>query len=107
MALAASPAEVPGAKTERSAHSGRAVPVVALGCALSASFAISYVLCVVGFYVAPSLPISHDALAIPLPGFEFGSWPRFVLGLVESIGWGWYIALVFGPLYNFFLARFR
>ncbi len=107
MALAANPADVSGAKTERSAQSGRAIPVAALGCALSVSFAISFVLCVLGFYIAPSLPISHGALAIPLPGFEFGSWPRFVLGLVESVGWGWYIALVFGPRYNFFVARFR
>ncbi len=107
MALAASPVDVSGTKTERSAQSGRAISVVVLGCALSASFAISFVLCVLGYYLAPSLPISHDALAIPLPGFEFGSWPRFALGLLESIGWGWYIALVFGPLYNFFAARIR
>jgi ribosome-dependent ATPase len=32
--------------------------------------------------------------------------PRgYFLGLLESFVWGWYIALVFGPLYNFFLRR--
>jgi hypothetical protein len=83
------------------------IPIPALGCALSASFAISFVLCVLGFYTAPSLPVVHGALAVPLPGFEFGSWPRFFLGLAESVAWGWYIALVFGTLYNFFVVRFR
>jgi len=26
---------------------------------------------------------------------------------VESFAWGWYIALVFGSLYNFFAMRLR
>jgi hypothetical protein len=45
------------------------------------------------------------ALAIFLPGFKLLSWPTFLLGLVESFAYGWYIALTFGPLYNFFAAR--
>ena len=40
-----------------------------------------------------------------LPGFELLSWRSFVLGLVESFAWGWYVALIFGPLYNFFALR--
>ena len=40
-----------------------------------------------------------------LPGFTWLSWPSFLLGLAESFAYGWYIALVFGPLYNFFAAR--
>jgi hypothetical protein len=47
----------------------------------------------------------HSALSIFLPGFKLLTWPDFFLGLVESIGWGWYVALVFGPLYNYFAAR--
>jgi len=27
--------------------------------------------------------------------------------LVESFAWGWYVALIFGPLYNFFLSRWQ
>ena len=53
----------------------------------------------------PSLPIDHSALSIFLPGFTLLSWPTFVLGLVESFGWGWYVALVFAPLYNFFATQ--
>jgi len=38
-----------------------------------------------------------------LPGFEWISWKSFLLGAVESYGYGWYIALIWVPLYNFFL----
>lgn len=40
-----------------------------------------------------------------LPGFEWISWGSFGLGLVESYAYGWYIALIWVPLYNVFLAR--
>lgn len=88
-------------------HRPAVIPVLALGMGLSLFLAISYVLCVVGYLVVPGLPIAHSALAIFLPGFTLLSWPSFVLGLAESFGYGWYIALVFGPLYNFFAARWR
>ena len=55
--------------------------------------------------VFPNVPIEHSALATLLPGFTLLSWPSFFLGLLESFGWGWYVSLVFGPLYNFFAAR--
>ena len=37
-----------------------------------------------------------------LPGVTWISWTSFTLGLVETFAYGWYIALVFVPLYNFF-----
>ncbi len=83
----------------------RTLPVVALGLSLSAFLAISYVLCIVGYLVAPGMPVKHEALAIFLPGFELLSWKTFLVGLAESYAWGWYVALVFAPLYNFFAAR--
>ena len=86
-------------------HSAHLIPVLALGMALSLSLVITYVLCVVGYLVFPSLPIEHSALSIFLPGFTFLSWPSFILGLIETFGWGWYVALVFGPIYNFFAAK--
>lgn len=88
---------------------GRAstIPVLALGMGLSLFLVISYVLCVVGYLLFPGLPIDHAALAIFLPGFTLLSWPRFLLGLLESFGWGWYVALIFGPLFNFFAARIK
>jgi hypothetical protein len=78
------------------------IPIVTLGLALSAFFALSFVLCVLGYLAVPQLPISHAALSIFLPGFQLGSLPSFLLGLLESVAWGWYIAVAFGLLYNFF-----
>jgi hypothetical protein len=88
-------------------YTPRTIPVLALGMALSLFLVISYVLCVMGYLVFPGLPVNHAALAIFLPGFELLSWPTFLLGLVESFAWGWYITLIFGPLYNFFATRWR
>jgi hypothetical protein len=41
-----------------------------------------------------------------LPGFTWISWASFLLGLIEAFAYGWYIALVFGPLYNLFVRTF-
>ena len=94
-----------GTKISATAHNTRLIPVIALGLALSLSLVISYVLCIIGYLAFPSLPIEHSALGIFLPGFALLSWSTFFLGLVEAFGWGWYVALVFGPIYNFFAAR--
>ena len=103
MATAAHPT-MEGLRRPESKH---AFSMALVGWSLSVFFVISYVLCVLGYYLLPSLPIAHGALAIPLPGFQFDSWPRFFLGVVESFAWGWYIALVYGSIYNFFAGRFR
>ena len=87
------------------AHRAHVIPVIALGMALSLFLAISYVLCVLGYVFWPYLPIEHSALSVFLPGFTLLTWTSFILGLVESFGWGWYIALIFAPIYNFFAAR--
>jgi hypothetical protein len=86
-------------------RAARTIPVFAFGMGLSLFVAISFVLCVVGYLVFPSLPINHTALSIFLPGFELLTWPSFFLGLFESVAYGWYVALIFGPLYNFFVLR--
>jgi len=39
------------------------------------------------------------------PGFEWLTTKGFLIGLGESFVYGWYVALVFGPLYNLFAAR--
>jgi hypothetical protein len=88
-------------------NSERMIPVLALGMALSSFLAISYVICVLGYLLLPGLPIDHAALTIFLPGFTLLTWSSFFLGLIESFGWGWYVALVFGPLYNAFASWVR
>jgi hypothetical protein len=85
-------------------HSVRTLPVIALGMALSLFLVVSYLICVTT-YLIPGLPISHAMLTTFLPGFELLSWQSFCVGLVESFAWGWYVALIFGPLYNFFVLR--
>lgn len=89
----------------RHAYRAPLVPVLALGLASSLFLSISFVLCVLGYLLFPSLPVPHAALSLFLPGFELLTFRSFLLGLVESFGWGWYISLIFGPLYNFFAAR--
>jgi len=81
------------------------IPIVALGLSLSVFFVISYAICIAGYLLMPDFPVQHAALAIFLPGFELLSWRSFCLGMAESFIWGWYIALVFAPLYNFFSRR--
>lgn len=83
----------------------RTIPVIGFGWSLSLFFLISYLICIIGYLVFPSLPINHAALAIFLPGFELLTWQTFLLGLIESFAFGWYIALIFGPLFNFFAHR--
>jgi hypothetical protein len=85
------------------------IPVFAFGISLSLFFVVSYALCLLGYLVFPSLPINHAALSLFLPGFELLNLNggTFLLGLVESFAYGWYIALVFGPLYNFFALRWH
>jgi len=82
------------------------IPVFALGMALSIFLAISFILCVAGYLLLPGLPVNHALLAV-LPGVEPLRWPGFFVGLIESLAWGWYIALIFGPLYNIFVLSRR
>jgi hypothetical protein len=81
------------------------IPVVALGMSLSLFLVISYLLCILLYLLFPQLVIDHTALKLFLPYFELLSWSGFFIGLVESFGYGWYVALIFAPLYNFFAAR--
>jgi hypothetical protein len=80
------------------------LPVFALGTSLSAFLAVTYVLCVGYHIVFPNQTVTEMWFAM-FPGFTWLSWQSFVLGLIESVVYGWYAAVVFGPLYNFFAAR--
>jgi hypothetical protein len=79
------------------------IPVVPFGLALSLFLAITYAACVVYYLIFPEAVLGHALLALLLPGFKLLSWSSFALGLIESYAYGWYVALVFGPLYNFFV----
>lgn len=80
------------------------IPVVALGMSLGLFLAVTFILCVGFGLLFPERAMYESWLRL-LPGFTWLSWPSFFLGLAESFGYGWYIALIFGPLYNFFATR--
>jgi hypothetical protein len=84
----------------------RRLRLVPVGMSVGLLFVISYVLC-----VALGLVWWEGGLHQPwlqfLPGFSWLSPGTFLLGLVESFAYGWYVALVFVPLFNFFSTRFR
>ncbi len=86
-------------------RAGSRIPVLALGTSLGTFLALTFVLCVLFDLWFPALAM-NPVWAPLLPGFTWISWGSFFLGLVEVFAYGWYIALVFGPLYNFFAARF-
>ncbi|QIG52340.1 hypothetical protein G5V57_05145 [Nordella sp. HKS 07] len=75
--------------------------------ALSVFLVISYVLCVLFYLLFPESVVKHAVLTLFLPGFKLLTWPSFILGIVETFGYGWYAALIFVPLYNFFVQRWR
>ena len=103
-ALHGSPTRRPG--TALPAGSGAVrIPLAALGLSLGIFFLITFALCVGYDLIFPGQAMYQSWLRL-LPGFAWLSWRSFGLGLVESFAYGWYVALVFAPLFNFFAARF-
>ena len=94
----------PQAGTRLPAVSAPRLPILPLGLSLGIFLAITFVLCVGFDLLFPGMAMYQTWLKL-LPGFTWLSWPSFLLGLVESFAYGWYVALVFGPLYNFFVTR--
>jgi 2TM family of unknown function (DUF5676) len=76
----------------------------AFGHASSLFLALTFVLCVAFDLVFPQMAMYRSWQAL-LPGFTWISWSSFVLGLIESYGYGWYVTLIWVPLYNVFNAR--
>ena len=80
------------------------IAIVPLGLTLGFFLVITYVLCVIygllGFQQG-----MHQLLFQIIPGFTWITWPSFFIGLFWNFVWGWYIALVFAPLFNFFNAQ--
>ena len=93
----------PGVRSDAKATA--TISIMILGLSLSVFFVISYLICISGYLLLPAWPVQHAALSIFLPAFELLSWRSFCLGMAESFVWGWYIALVFAPLYNLFSRR--
>ena len=82
------------------------LPVVVLGLSLGLFFVITYILCVIFDLLFPGQAMHQNWLPL-LPGFTWLTGPGFLLGLVESFAYGWYVALIFGPLFNFFAVKIK
>ncbi len=81
-----------------------AIPIFALGMSLGLFLAVTFVLCILFDLWFPDFAM-NPVWAPLLPGFTWLSWSSFFIGLVEAFAYGWYIAIIFAPLYNFFSAR--
>ena len=93
-----------GIKAVSGRSSAARLPVAALGMSLGLFLAITYVLCV-GFDLLFLEHAMYRAWAPLLPGFAWLSWQGFLIGLAESYAYGWYVALIFAPLFNVFARR--
>jgi hypothetical protein len=82
----------------------RGLSLVAVGHATSLFLAITFTVCVAFDLLLPARAM-YRVWQNLLPGFTWISWSSFALGLVESYGYGWYLALIWVPLYNVFAAR--
>ena len=77
------------------------ISLFAFGNATSLFLLMSFTICVV-FGLILSEHAMYSVWLKLLPGFTWISWKSFLLGAVESYAYGWYIALIWVPLYNYF-----
>lgn len=77
------------------------IPVLAFGMSLGIFLVVTYALCVAFDLIWPDQAMYQTWLRL-LPGFTWLTWQSFLLGLVESFAYGWFVALIFGPLFNLF-----
>jgi uncharacterized protein DUF5676 len=80
------------------------IRIFPVGMALGAFLAVTFVLCVLFGLLFPSATMYQVWLPL-LPGVSWISWPSALLGLVESFAYGWYIAVIFIPVLNYFTKK--
>lgn len=68
-------------------------------------FGVSFVVCVLWDLLVPETFRMAGLLEAVLPGFVWLTPASFVLGLVEALLYGAYVAVVFVPLFNYFEGR--
>lgn len=82
------------------------ISLFAFGHATSLFIAITFSVCVAFDLIFPNHAMYGVWLKL-LPGFTWISWKSFFLGLVEAYVYGWFIALIWVPLYNYFSSKFN
>ena len=90
--------------TPFSERASRKLAIMPLGMSLGLFLVLTFVLCVLFDLWFPILAM-NPAWSPLLPGFIWITWTSFFLGLAEVFAYGWYIAFIFVPLYNFFAVR--
>jgi len=80
------------------------IPIAALGWSLGIFLALTFAICVVFGLLFPGATMYQAWLPL-LPWVTWISWSSFILGLAEAFLYGWFVALIFGPLFNTFSAR--
>ena len=78
--------------------------VVAVGQATGLFLMLSFLFCIALGLVSTRADL-HNAWFALLPGVTWLSWKSVLLGIAETVAYGWYVALVFVPLYNWAAAR--
>ncbi len=81
-------------------HTLRPIP---LAFSLATFLAIGYLACLALALIVPDRGL-HTAWLQFFVGFSW-SWPGIVIGLVESLVYGFVVGIVFAPIYNFFNGR--
>ena len=82
------------------------ISVLAFGHATSLFVLVTYLLCIVFDLLLPNMAI-HTVWQRLLPGFEWLTLKGFLVGAVGAYLYGWYIAVIWVPMYNFFSAKDR
>ena len=78
--------------------------IIVVGHATSLFLVVSYLLCV-GFCLLFPAYQMHEAWAPLLPGFEWLTPSGFLFGLLGSYVYGWYIAVIWIPLHEYYDQR--
>ena len=79
----------------------KSIRIYPVGMSLGILLAVSFALCVLFGLLFPWATMYQAWLPL-LPGVSWISWPSALLGLVESFAYGWYVAIIFVPAWNFF-----
>jgi len=90
--------------TQVASRAAPRIPIIALGWSLGLFLAVTFALCVAFGLLFPNVTMYQIWLPL-LPWVTWISWTSFVLGLVETVAYGWFVALIFGPLFNYFAQR--
>lgn len=78
--------------------------IVVLGQTAGWFLGITYLLCVLLGLLAPQYQM-HEVWGPLLPGFQWLTWSGFLMGLIGAYVYGWYIAVLWVPINEYFERR--